>query len=51
MELQISFGICTKVQNVVEPIITRAMFEDVQIQKEKIKEHIVEIEFIYLCKR
>lgn len=37
--------------NVVEPIITRAMFEDVQIQKEKIKEHIVEIEFIYLCKR
>ena len=35
MELQISFGICTKVQNVVEPIITRAMFEDVQIQKEK----------------
>lgn len=37
--------------NVVEPIITRVMFEDVQIQKEKIREHIVEIEFISLCRR
>lgn len=36
--------------NVVEPIISRAMYEDVQNQKEKIKEHFVEIEFIYLCK-
>lgn len=36
--------------NVVEPIISRAMWEEAQLQKEKIKELILEIEFIYFFK-
>ena len=36
--------------NVVEPIISRAMWNEAQHQKEKIKEHIQEIEFIYSFK-
>ena len=36
--------------NVVEPIISRAMYDDVQLQKEKNQRAFVEIEFIYLCK-
>lgn len=36
--------------NVVEPIISRAMWQEAQLQKEKIKEVIVEIEFIYFSK-
>lgn len=37
-------------RDVVEPIISRAMFDEVQAQKKKIKEHFAEIEFISLCK-
>ena len=36
--------------NVVEPIISRAMWNEAQHQKEKIKEVILEIEFIYFFK-
>ena len=36
--------------NVVEPIISRAMWEEAQIQKEKNQRHIQEIESIYSFK-
>lgn len=36
--------------NVVEPIISRAVWEEAQLQKEKIKELMLEIEFIFSFK-
>lgn len=36
--------------NVVEPIVSCAMWEEAQHQKEKIKEVTLEIEFIYSFK-
>ncbi|MCI9063432.1 MAG: hypothetical protein HFJ17_02350 [Clostridia bacterium] len=36
--------------NVVEPIVSRAMWNEAQYQKKKIKEAIQEIEFIYSFK-